>query len=196
MVKNKNGQKGEKKLDDDKDLVKQVLKGNVDSFNIIVNKYEITILRIVYNMLRNKEAAEDITQEVFITAYNKLYMYKDKYKLSNWLIQIAKNKTIDYIRKYKRVYEANIDDFYDIPSKEEGPDSIVEYNETKVAISNFINTLDEVEKDILILRYSGKKSFSDISEILNLNESTIKRKYYNVREKYNGYRKNSRVKEG
>ncbi|GKX68883.1 RNA polymerase sigma factor [Clostridium sp. TW13] len=184
------------KLDDDKELVRQVLNGNTDSFNIIVNKYEITILKIVYNMIRNKEAAEDITQEVFITAYNKLYMYIDKYKLSNWLIQIAKNKTIDYIRKYKKVYEANIDDFYDMASKEEGPDSIAEFNETRTVIGNFINTLDETEKDILILRYSGERSFGDISQILNLNESMVKRKYYNLRERFMSYRKSSRVKEG
>ena len=62
-------------MDEDIRLVKEVLNGNLDSFNILVNKYELNIIKFVYNMIRDKEASEDIAQEVFITIYNKLYMY-------------------------------------------------------------------------------------------------------------------------
>jgi RNA polymerase sigma factor (sigma-70 family) len=169
-------------------LVEDILDGNIDSFNILVNKYEYTILKFIYNMIKDKEASEDITQEVFITVYNKLYMYDKKRKLINWMFQIAKNKCIDYMRKYKRVYESNIEEVRGLASKEETPDKILEYNETKKQIEEFINGLDEIDKQILIMKYSEDITFADIGNVLDMNVSAIKRRYYKARDNYKIYR--------
>lgn len=172
-------------MDEDLKLVNEVLNGNIDSFNILVNKYELVILRFIFNMIRDKEAAEDITQEVFITLYNKLYTYKDQYKFSNWLFQIARNKSIDYIRKYKRVYEANMEDVREMVSQEISPEQSAEYKETKKLVESFIKDLNEIDKQIVILRYSGNYvTFTDIAEILNMSESAVKRRYYKTRDKF------------
>jgi RNA polymerase sigma-70 factor, ECF subfamily len=175
-------------MDDDVKLVEEVLNGNIDSFNIIVNKYEQMVLRFIYNILRDKEASEDITQEVFVAVYNKIYLYDKKYKFSNWVYQIAKNKSIDYIRKYKRVYEANVEDIQPIADKSLSPEQQIEYREMKQNIEEFIRKLNAIDKQILILRYSDENNtFSDIAQILNINESTVKRRYYKSREKYKLY---------
>lgn len=172
-------------MEQDLKLVKEILNGNIDSFNIIVNKYEYMIFKFIYNMVRNKEASEDITQEVFINVYNKLYLYDSKYKFSNWIFQIARNKTIDYIRKYKRTYEANIDEIEEYASKDISPEQWTEYMESKKNIENFISTLSEIDREIVILRYSSEGiTFSDIAETINMSESAVKRRYYKVREKY------------
>lgn len=174
-------------MDEDIKLVKAVLNGNVDSFNIIVNKYEMTILRFIYNMLRDREASEDIAQEVFITVYNKLYMYNSSYKFSNWILQIARNKCIDYIRKYKRVYESNLEDAAELTSKEISPEQCAEFNETKQRVLSFINGLNEVDKQLIILRYTQELTFYDIGEILNMSESAVKRRYYKLRDRFREY---------
>ena len=116
---------------EDLNLIQSILDGNVDSFNILVNKYEGIVLRFIYNMIKDKEASEDITQEVFIIVYNKLYLYDKNHKFLNWLLQISKNKAIDYIRKYKRVYESNIEDIPNVTSKEMSPEQSAEFMETK-----------------------------------------------------------------
>ncbi len=174
-------------MDEDIKLVEQVLKGNMDSFNILVNKYEFPVLKFIYNMIKDKEAAEDITQEVFINVYNKLYTYNRKYKFSSWLFQIARNKCIDFMRKYKRVYEANIEDVKDIKSIEISPENSAEYLETKTQIEGFISKLESIDREILVLRYSQEITFYEIATILNLNEATVKRRYYKIREKYREY---------
>lgn len=171
-------------MKDDIKLVSEVLNGNIDSFNIIVNKYEIVVFRFVYNMIKNKEAAEDITQEVFINVYNKLYLYDKKYKFSNWLLQIARNKCIDYIRKYKRVYESDIDEVVGLTSREPSPEENYEFKEMKYDIEKYINSLDLIDKQIIVLKYSKDTTFKDISNILNINESSVKRRYYKVKEKF------------
>ncbi|MBC8060627.1 MAG: sigma-70 family RNA polymerase sigma factor [Clostridiaceae bacterium] len=174
-------------MEEDLKLVDQVLKGNIDSFNILVNKYELSIFKFTYNMIRDKEAAEDITQEVFIIVYKKIYTYNREYKFSSWLFQVARNKCIDFMRKYKRVYEANIEDEKTSCSKGISPEAMAELRETKKEIQTFINTLEELDREILVLRYSGEVTFIEIASILNINKATIKRRYYKIRERYRDF---------
>lgn len=174
-------------MNEDIRLVEQVLNGNIDSFNILVNKYEIIVLKFIYNIIKDREAAEDISQEVFITVYNKLYTYKTQYKFINWVFQIAKNKCIDYIRKYRRVYEPNIEDAVDVTSNEASPEQSVEFKETKTLVERFIKTLEETDRYIMVLKYTKEEvTFADIAEILNMRESAVKRRYYKVRERFKG----------
>ncbi|MGH4140454.1 RNA polymerase sigma factor [Clostridium sp.] len=171
-------------MQEDLNLIESILDGNVDSFNILVNKYELTVLRFIYNMIKDKEASEDITQEVFITVYNKLYLYDKNHKFSNWLLQISKNKCIDYIRKYKRVYESNIEDITNIMSKEMSPEQVAEFKETKETIESYLNCLNEIDRQILIIKYSQNITFYDLAQILEMTESNVKRRYYSSREKF------------
>lgn len=172
---------------EDLNLIKAILKGNVDSFSILVNKYELMVLKFVYNIVRDRDAAQDISQEVFITIYNKLYMYNSEYKFSNWLLQIARNKSIDYIRKHKKVYEENIEEVKELSAKDISPEQSAEYKETKSEIIKFINELGEIDRQIIILKYKQELTFSDLAQILSMNESAIKRRYYKAREKFKEY---------
>ncbi|WP_461205163.1 RNA polymerase sigma factor [Clostridium sp. DL1XJH146] len=167
-------------------LVMEILNGNIKSFEKIVEKYQTVIIRYVNNFVKDQSIAEDISQEVFITIYNKLKQYNNKYKFSNWMFQIAKNKTIDYIRKKKRLNETIIEGAYDLSSND-NLEEIIEFNETKKYINEYINTLDKESKQILSIRYTSNKTFKDISKILNISESTVKRKYYNVRKNFSEF---------
>ena len=172
------------KVQEDSNLIQSILDGNIDSFNILVNKYEVIVLRFIYNMIKDKEAAEDITQEVFITIYNKLYLYDKNHKFLNWLLQISKNKCIDYIRKYKRVYESNIEDIPNVTSKEMSPEQAAEFNETKQNIEIYLNSLCEMDREILIIRYLQNITFNDLADILEITESNVKRRYYKSRQNF------------
>ncbi|SHH53917.1 RNA polymerase sigma factor [Clostridium grantii] len=174
-------------LEDDIKLIDKILEGDTTSFEKIVDKYEMGIMRYIYTMVKNVATAEDICQEVFIQVYNKLDTYNKNYKFSNWLIQIAKNKTIDYIRKENRTKVFNIDEAYNVSSKEISPEDSAEFNETKEYLKKYIEGLEEIEKQIIILRYSTKKTFKDIGTILDISESTVKKKFYKTRQEYKEY---------
>lgn len=170
--------------EDDLILVENILSGNIKDFERLVERYETTILKFIYSMIRDKQIAEDITQEVFITVYNKLDTFDSKYKFSNWILRISKNKCIDYIRKAKKVNESNIDEFVSIKSTEISPEEKLEFKETKQIVIQYINTLSDIDKQIIMLRYSQKSTFNDISKILDINESSVKRRYYKIREQF------------
>lgn len=173
--------------EEDLNLVQKVLSGNIKSFEDIVNKYEIVVLRFVYSIIRDKQLAEDITQEVFISVYNKLYTFDSNYKFSNWILRIAKNRCIDYVRKQKKVSEASIDEVINITSKEVTPEETIVFKETKETIIKYIGGLNEIDKQIILLRYSQKATFNDISKIMDISESSVKRRYYKVKEQFKKY---------
>jgi RNA polymerase sigma-70 factor (ECF subfamily) len=171
-------------INEDIDVVKSILMGNTELFEIIVNRYEIGIQRYIYNLVRNSETSEDLTQEVFISAYNKLYTFNKEYKFSTWLFQIAKNKTIDYIRKNKKKVEL---EYFDriASSVAQSPENFVEFSETKNNILEFIKCLNEIDRQILLLRYTKHKiTFQQIALILNMPESSVKKKYYRIYDRY------------
>lgn len=173
---------------EDIELVSRVLKGEIESFDQLIIKYELSIMRLIYSIVGDRETAEDICQEVFISAYNKLYTFKQKYKFSTWLHQIAKNRAIDHIRRQKKIKQISIDYIENSPSSDDSPEKIVEYRELKKSIEDFILTLDERDKQILYLRYSNQSlTFTDIADILDLNQSTVKRRYYRIYDKYEQY---------
>jgi RNA polymerase sigma factor (sigma-70 family) len=171
----------------DLEIIECVLSGKIDVYNEVLVRYELAIYKFVFNIIKNEDAAKDVTQEVFITAYYKLHTFKKKYKFSSWLFQIALNKSIDLIRKNKKTQEINIDSIA-ICDFSMSPEHFVEFKETKKKLEDFINTLSKVEQEILILRYSSNElTFRDISEILKINESTVKYKYYKIYKKYEKY---------
>jgi len=182
----------------DKEIVERILNGDVQAFELIINRYEISIARFIYQMVRDKETAEDLTQEVFILAYNKLFTYKSDYKFSAWLYRIARNKTIDYIRKEGKVKSVNLDDIGPICSNESSPEEIIEFRELKETIESFIRTLDIIDKQILTLRYTKHElTFNDIADMLNMSLSSVKKRYYKIYDKYEKYlSRNNLVKRG
>lgn len=176
-------------MNDDVNLVRETLDGNMDSFNILVNKYEVIIFRFIYNILHDTEASQDITQETFITAYNKLYTYKQEYKFINWMFQIAKNKSIDYMRKYRRVYEVNIEDVQYVPYNGVSPEQSAEYEETKYYVEEFLKSLNETDRQIVALKYLKEETtFVDIAEVLSMSESAVKARFYRLKERFKKFK--------
>ena len=76
------------------------------------------------------------------------------------------------------------EDEKNIKSKSMSPEESFEYKETKEKIEKFINRLDDIDREIIILKYSQNLTFQDISNILKINESSVKRRFYKCREKY------------
>lgn len=180
---------------DDLDLVKAVLDGNIDSFNIIIYRYESSIFKFILTMVKNPEEAKDLTQDVFITAYNKLYTFKSHSKFSSWLYQIARNKSVDYLRKNKGHIQLSIENAWDVYSNDPLPEQWLELKETKTELQGFINHLDDTTRQIVMLKsLNDNLKFADIAEILNLNVSTVKTKYYRLWDKYNNFKKEKECK--
>src|SRR5215813_5252392 len=84
----------------DRELVSSAITGLEGGFEELVRRYQRPIASYVYRMVGDYEAALDLTQEVFITAYNSLARYRPEFKFSTWIYKIAHNAAIDHLRRH------------------------------------------------------------------------------------------------
>lgn len=175
---------------DDSQLIERCLNGEKKAFKQLIEKYQKKVFTIIVRMVRNRETALELSQEVFIKIYQKLDNLKYKNKASSWIMQVAHHTTLDYIKK--RRLEAVSTDFNDqatenklarfISSSEDtSPEQIIK-KLSPSRIDDLLMELDLKYRTILVLRFAQGYSFKEISEILNLPLSTIKfRKHYAIK---------------
>ncbi len=95
--------------DDDLALVQAVRGGDVAAFEQLVKRYDAKLLRIAQNVTHNSEDAEEVVQEAFFKAYQKLDQFQGHAKFSTWLVRIALNESFMKMRKRRGILEQSID---------------------------------------------------------------------------------------
>ena len=153
-------------LSEDAKLVNEAINGNGDAFGKLIEKYSSFVYRTVFFDIKNKEDAEDISQEVFIKAYKALSGFRSDSEFSTWIYRICKNTVYDHIRKSSRDKSIPLSE---MTSGEEGdriydiPDDSGKYDPEKTYISK--ETSDAVNDGY---------SYSEIASVLSLEEGTVK----------------------
>ena len=83
----------------DQEVVLQARDGRQAAYRELVRRYERPIFSLIYRMVRNREQAEDLSQETFVKALNAIESYRPEYKFSSWIFKIANNVSIDHLRR-------------------------------------------------------------------------------------------------
>src|ERR1700754_4369323 len=83
----------------DQEVVLAARDGQERAYRELIRRYERPVFSLVYRMVRDRELAEDLSQEAFVKALNAIESYRPEYKFSSWIFKIANNTTIDHIRK-------------------------------------------------------------------------------------------------
>lgn len=183
----------------DLQLIEETLQNssNNESFGILVERYIQIIYIFVFKLVKNKEDADDITQEVFIKAWKNLKKYDHKKNLKTWLFSIAKNTTFDKLRKKKSVTFSNLNTIINsnnisdedihiedlIADNEPLQDEIFEKAENINKLKELIDNLDDFSKILIHLHIEEEQTFEEISEILNKSINTIKSNYRRLIQK-------------
>ncbi len=170
---------------DEKELIRQAAEGSEDAFGVLVKKYRTKMFNLAYSMIRNRETADDIAQDVFIKAY--IYLSKFKYKSSfgTWLYRIAVNTVKDHLRKESRVNKISFDERLASPDIQE--DEVVikeeelEGERRKKLLHRAIQALPEKHRTILTLRDIQGVSYKEITGILNISPGTVDSRLYRAR---------------
>ncbi len=171
---------------DDRVLAAQAAKGRERAFRELLRRFERPVFSLIYRMVRDRELAEDLSQETFIRAFNAIGNYNPAYKFSSWIFKIAHNLTIDHIRR-KRVPTISIEGSPDavtpdeqartqvvLKSTEESPDSHVENVELGSQLEAAIGTLRPEYRTATLLRHVEGYSYKEIAEIMGIPLGTVK----------------------
>jgi len=171
---------------DDRKLAALAAQGREPAFRELLLRYERPVFSLVYRMVRDRTLAEDLAQEAFVRAFNAISSYKPSYKFSNWILKIANNHTIDYLRK-RKLDTVSIDGSphassgeeaartsLSIASEDETPHEYVENRELGGQIEQAIGSLREEYRTAIILRHVEGYAYDEIAEIMEVPLGTVK----------------------
>jgi RNA polymerase sigma-70 factor, ECF subfamily len=142
----------------------------------IIEEYSEPILWLSYTYVKDKQLAEEIMQDVFLTCYNKIETFQNKSSLKTWIYRIAINKCKDQLRKNKLkrlIFKEHIEETYD-DTNYNHPESIVIQKHEGELLVKHVMSLPLKLKEIIYMHYFENMKIKEISEILNVNENTVK----------------------
>ena len=161
-------------LEGEDKLIKRAQKGEGDCFGSLYDHYLQSIYRYVFLKVSSKQEAEDLTHEVFVSAWENLKGYRLRgFPFSSWLYNIARNKVIDYYRTHK--VHADIDgvdpDLFKLASNvEKEIDLTLDFQKIKIAMSK----LREEQQDVLIMRFVDDLSHREIALAMEKTEGAVR----------------------
>jgi RNA polymerase sigma-70 factor (ECF subfamily) len=158
----------------DIELVEETKQGNRKSFSELVRRHQKNLLRLSLRFVKSLDLAEDIVQDSFIKAYEKLHSFEGRASFKSWLFQIAVNTARNRLRETKR-------DTMDIDKVQVAVQPVAESNLVHSAVAAMIQTevekLPFKQKTALVLRVYEDLSFKEISEIMECPYDTAKANY-------------------
>lgn len=172
----------------DESLALKCLGGDISAFEELVNRYKRPVFSIIYRMVGHYQEAEDITQDVFINVYQKLYQFDSNKKFAPWIYRIATNASISALRKKKKVVSLDFDESYgkayeDYYTANSGnPQLEFEREELRHFVNEAINELPESYRAVVILRYQMDLNNQEIAEVLGVSKENIEVKVHRARK--------------
>lgn len=142
-------------------------------FTKIYEEYSDPVYRYIYRSVKNEALAEDLAQETFIKVLGALEDLEVSRNPGPWLYRIARNTCIDWFRCNKQTFEP-MDDAICCVSNSESPESIVLDREQKSVIKDMFMKMNNKYRPVMLLRYIGELSYSEVAARLELKEATVK----------------------
>lgn len=172
-------------------LVRRVQAGDEIAFREVVERYQAKVFSIIYGILRNRNDAEDIAQQVFTKIYFSIRKFDFRSSLLTWVYKITVNECYDYLRKKrvrKLVYESDFSD-EDTRRMENTAIPVDRARPADVAlaqrdlVTKLLGKLSEEDRMLMLLKEVEGHSVEELSRMTGLNQNTIKVKLFRARRK-------------
>jgi RNA polymerase sigma-70 factor (ECF subfamily) len=170
----------------DADVVALALDGRDAAHRELIKRYERPVFSLVFRMVRDRELAEDLTQDTFVKVLSHLDRYRTDFKFSSWLFKIANNVAIDHLRR-RQLDTVSIDGSphamtadaveasrFDIGDGSESALDEMEARELGSAIERAIAGLRPEYRSCILLRHVEGRSYEEIATTLDLPLGTVK----------------------
>ena len=166
--------------EDDFNLIRKFIDGDESTFRILVLKHKDKVRNLVFLTIGNRELVDDVSQEVFISVFNKLKFFRFESQFTTWLYRITVNKCKDHLRKIKirSIFVPIKDSDEDIGGFSRPSDNI----DVKEVVHSAIDKLPEKLKIPLVMREMDGLSYKEIADQLNCEVGTIKSRIFRARE--------------
>ena len=176
---------------DEAALIRRIQSGDELAFREIVERYQSKVFSIIYGILRNRNDAEDIAQQVFAKIYFSVKSFDFRSSLLTWIYKITVNECYDYLRKKrvrKLVYESDFsaDDSQRMENSEPATDQAPPVDQRLAQhdlILKLLSKLSDEDRSLMLLKEVEGHSVEELAEMMGMNENTIKVKLFRARQK-------------
>ncbi|MEO0275742.1 MAG: RNA polymerase sigma factor [candidate division WOR-3 bacterium] len=162
------------------EYIEKLRKKDEDAVRIFVREYKIPLYNYIYRIVYNKEDAEDLLQDTFLKIFKNINNIDFKRNARAFIFKIARNCCIDFLRKKKKEMPF-IEEIY------ENKNDIYERMRLKGKIESALLNLKEEDREIIILKYIENFKIKEISEIMGIQENTVKIKIFRALKKLKSY---------
>lgn len=167
-------------MNSSEDLIERAHTGDHEAFRLIFERYAKPVLSFIYDIVGNRDLAEELTQETFVRAYNNLGRIRDDTKLGTWLFGIGKNVAREALRSKRHVTEdVLICETRD--SKEISPPEKLLRKELNTAIQEALKLLDDDHRLVFVLKVFQQCRYDEICEITGFSLGKIKTDLHRAR---------------
>ena len=169
-------------LTDEQELIERSRQGDLEAFNTIVSAYQQRVYSLCLRMVGSPQAAEDATQEAFISAYKSVGRQRGG-SVQSWLFRIASNACIDELRRRKRRPQVSLDMLaaegegeraLDVPDPQAGPERRALQSEIGEALQAELLRLPADQRLVVTLRDVESLSYEEIAVTINSSVGTVK----------------------
>ncbi|HWG58640.1 MAG TPA: sigma-70 family RNA polymerase sigma factor [Candidatus Acidoferrales bacterium] len=175
--------------DAERELVRLAQGGSEPAFETLVRRHQQRVFALVNGILRRREDAEDVVQQVFLKVYISLKRFDQRAAFSTWLYKITVNECWDYLRKKKvrpLVYEADLSEeqvsrLDGAISAERPPQGPSEQAEIRELLDRMLEKLPEEDQQLLVLKEIEGFSVEELAQILDINVNTVKVRLFRAR---------------
>src|SRR5215467_386832 len=168
----------------DSEIISLVLSGDHNAYATIVDRYKSYVFTLTLRFTKNREDAEEVSQDIFIKAYRSLADFKGTAKFSTWLYTIVNTTCITFLRK-KRLDIRSLDDektFEVADSQDSGfRANLVEQKSRLNMVNQAIAMLNPDDAEIITLFYKNEQSLDEIGQILGVEVNTAKVRLHRAR---------------
>jgi RNA polymerase sigma-70 factor (ECF subfamily) len=172
-------------IENDQYYITKVLEGDTSAFSVLVDRYKDLIYTLALRMIKNREEAEEVSQDTFIKVYKSLAKFKGDSKFSTWIYKVTYNTCLDRLKKLKRTQNTvTINEFteHEVKTLDNALETL-ETKERKQAIQECISLLPSNDSFLLTLYYFEEQSLDEIAKVVGLKPNNVKIKLYRSRKK-------------
>jgi RNA polymerase sigma-70 factor (ECF subfamily) len=162
----------------DNELVERTRAGDLRSYEELVRRYERLVGRVIYPYAGSDVAVEDLVQETFLRAYDRLSTFNPEYRFKTWLLAIANNLGIDTLRRRREVIEFNPELH---AAQTRGPEAVAIEADRARSVQDSVLALPETYSVPLVLRYAEGLTYAEIAEVIGITVPALKSRLFRAR---------------
>ena len=154
------------------------------------DKYKSLVYNLALNYSTNKEDAEEITQDVFLSVFKKMSGFRNESKIETWIFRVTINKSLDYLKAKKRFKRNFMNDGVSIDQVSQSefsdfnhPGVVLESKEEIQEIYRCINKLSEDHKTVIIFLKIENKTYSEVSKIMKISVGAVESLFNRAKKK-------------